>query len=312
MSFWMKRFSAAAPLLLLIAVAACAAQAQRQATAEPTPVMLRRMAEAVEGHRTGAPVWVVIGTAPPHSVVGVRARREDADALRLTAAFPAAVFGPFLAPRDPDRVGGLLISCHRAADSADDRTVCARAVRLDSARSIALVLRTRAGEVRSFPVPEGVDAMFLSASSVRKFVLPYYTRVEGLEGAQRIGGRLRDGLAAAAAEVGDASRARASMEEIERRFRTSVLTGCFHDGRSMYDPAGVCPHSLFRGGPASMEIVARTAHGEVRMPLPAGTEVVVFSLSAGDKFVIPYLVSTQGVEAASATRQGWIEGRTVP
>jgi hypothetical protein len=305
MSYWMKRFSAPVPLLLLIALAGCAAQAQRQAPPEPTPVMLRRMAEAVEGHRTGARAWVVIGTAPPHSVVGVRASRDDAEALRRTAAFPAAVFGPFLAPRDPERAGGLLISCHRAGDSADDRTVCARAVRLNDARGIALVLRTRSGEVRSFPVPEGVDAMFLSASGVRKFVLPYYTRVEGLEGAQRIGGRLRDGFAAAAAEVGEASRARASMEEIERRFGVSVLIGCYHDAASAYDRRGICPDPVFRG-PVSMEIVARTPRGEVRTPLAPGTEVVFFSLSAADKFVVPHLVGTEGVESAAAQRQGWL------
>jgi hypothetical protein len=303
------RFSAPVPLLLLMALAGCTAQAQRQTPPEPTPVMLRRMAEAVEGHRTGARVWVVIGTAPPHSVVGVRASRDDAEALRRTAAFPAAVFGPFLAPRDPERAGGVLISCHRAGDSADDRTVCARAVRLTDARGIALVLRTRAGEVRSFPVPEDVDAMFLSASAVRKFVLPYYTRVEGLEGARRIGGRLRDGLAVALAESADVGRPRISLEEFERRFGTSVLVRCYHDAASAYDRAGICPDPVFRGGPASMEIVARTPRGEVRTPLPPGTEVVFFSLSAADKFVVPHLVGTEGVESAAAQRQGWL---TIP
>lgn len=118
--------------------------------------LLRRIAEAADGHRTGEPIWVVAEDAPPHDAE-VFDTAAEADAAAQRDGWSA--HGPYRTPRDDD-----------------DELITVLSVRV----------RLSDGTEREIGIESDVDALFFSRSAVEKFAVPYYAHVGGVERAAAI------------------------------------------------------------------------------------------------------------------------------
>jgi len=188
-----------------------------------TPTLLRRLAEAVDGHRTGTPVWVIAEYRFPNRVFGVvgdrlRASADSAD-LDLARDRGVGIFGPFVAP--PDSIPGLPdpsdlvppppielpFGWIRPGCVHDRRTsfmrplgietvaICGdRLIPIDEIVDMRLVQELRSGEIITTTLPTWVDALFLTLPAVDKFVIPYYSRILGSEEAARMRTEIMRGL----------------------------------------------------------------------------------------------------------------------
>jgi hypothetical protein len=139
-------------------------RAQPDTGRQVSATLLRALAEAADGYRTGQPVWVVASHAGPPYVVGVYPTRDSAARVARESA-GRDVFGPYV--------------------TAADQT------RPDSPTLVGAVLTFRMPDGRQVPVNidlKRVDALFLSMSAVDKFVVPYYTRLYGPGYASRVRG----------------------------------------------------------------------------------------------------------------------------
>ena len=175
-----------------------------------TPTLLRRVAEAVEGHRTGGPVWVTVQYEFPNVVIDVRPSREAAQAdsaslsmEQIRALGPVGVLGPFQAHVDPEGLSEPIPPARPLSPSVEiprirppgcvhdgytsvmrrlggvgicpDRWIAGELV-----AQIELTYRLTNGNVITAPVPREVDAIFLTLPALDKFVFPYYARVLGM------------------------------------------------------------------------------------------------------------------------------------
>jgi hypothetical protein len=148
----------------------------------PGPVMLRRIAEALDGHRNGDRVWVVSSFEPPFPVLGVFANEREA-AQRARTVGPSATYsGPYLTERDPGSI--FITGCVHITSSRMHRELCVPPVRgpvsMPEIRSMTLVITKTNGVVDSIPVARDADAIFLTLPAIDKFAVPYYTGVIGL------------------------------------------------------------------------------------------------------------------------------------
>jgi hypothetical protein len=142
-------------VLLLSALAAAPASGQ-DTTVSAT--MLRVLAEAADGFRTGRPVFFVADYRFPHNVAGPFETYAQARRVKADSGARLGVFGPYVTPRDPN------------ADSVN-RVVAVR-----------LTIESPDGRRDTVDVdPTKVDALFFTMSAVDKFVVPYYSRVYGPE-----------------------------------------------------------------------------------------------------------------------------------
>ena len=86
-----------------------------------------------------------------------------------------------------------------------------------------------------------------------------------------------------------------------QQIRITRFVGCLHDERSYWH----CPDTtdqLQRGD--SLLITVKRARGATRTyRVPSGTDAIFLSLSAVDKFAIPYYTHTVGVDSAAAMRR---------
>jgi hypothetical protein len=112
----------------------------------------RVLAEAVSSYSDTGQFFLVGATGRPFTPVGYYRTREAADSAAARAPASYRVYGPYRGPatRDPWEV-----------------------------LSIAVRVRTDSGERVLQYDPRTVDAVFLSMSAVRKFLLPYYRRLYG-------------------------------------------------------------------------------------------------------------------------------------
>jgi hypothetical protein len=174
-----------------------------------TPTLLRRLAEAVDGHRTGNPVWVVAEWQFPNRVLGAWGMREAAvgDSSRLaseTRESDLGLFGPFRAPVDtlmdlrgfelpppgarplPPEIRPRPPGCvHDGHTSA--MGICPPDWVLHSAiSSITMTYVLASGDTLTSPVPLWADALFFSVPALDKFVLPYYGGIVGMREAMRM------------------------------------------------------------------------------------------------------------------------------
>ena len=173
----------------------------------PDPTLLKRLAEAVDGNRTGKPIYVVASYDLPNPVRGVFPGKPDAEALARRLGKSYAVFGPYSAPFDG---GWLFLQCRhdRVTSSMMEHGLGARhayegnkvaidttgvtllgpycppeTLRLSDVEDFTLTVKMKNGTVRSVPISNQTDAVFLSLAAIDKFVIPYYSRVIGVEGA---------------------------------------------------------------------------------------------------------------------------------
>ena len=145
-----------------------------------SPVLLKRIAEAVDGNRTGRPVWVVARYDFPNLVAGVYNSRTAAEAARPREG-KYGVFGPYVAEDDGGGGGG----CPHDGDIS--RVTCPDtipAVRFSFAdvRSMTLTLTVQRGarlDTVRMPFKPTTDAIFLTLPALDKFVFPYYERILG-------------------------------------------------------------------------------------------------------------------------------------
>ena len=113
---------------------------------------VRVLTEAVSSYSDTGQFYVVAATASPFTPAGYYRTHAGADSAVLRAGAGYRAFGPFqgLAKRDPWQV-----------------------------LAITVRVRTDSGERDLHYDPRIVDAVFLSRSAMRKFMLPYYRRVYG-------------------------------------------------------------------------------------------------------------------------------------
>jgi len=182
-----------------------------------TPTLLRRLAEAVDGHRTGNPVWVVVEYRFPNRVLAVHDDRlaATADSVRLVSgrADALGVLGPFVAPPDTLRgtsgvevprdflivndwhfVGGckhdritsvMEARLGLAVASTSRQAMCPRErILQESIQSMTLTYVLASGDTLNKPVPLWADAVFFTLTALDKFAFPYYARVLGMPEAE--------------------------------------------------------------------------------------------------------------------------------
>ena len=162
-----------------------------------TASLLKRLGSAVDGYRTGRPVWVVASVRFPNDVGGVFFSVAAADSAVSQFSGPYRRFGPFTAPTDDDLPTIVLAlackgkrldtSCPPTRDSLPEDTLGIRPTPLDSVRSVTLTVVTKDGRsMRTTVLPEHAEAFFLTMSAVDKFLIPYYTQLYGVAYAARL------------------------------------------------------------------------------------------------------------------------------
>jgi hypothetical protein len=128
---------------------------ESQDTTRMSATLLRVLAEAADGYRTGQPVYFVADHRFPHQVLGSFASRGAADSVRADSGATFAVFGPYVTQRTarPDTASRLV--------------------------GITLTMSTSQGTRTIDLDPQQIDALFLTRSAFEKFAIPYSTRVHG-------------------------------------------------------------------------------------------------------------------------------------
>ena len=170
--------------------------------------LARVLAETADGFRDGQPHWIVANPRYPYRVSGVFPS-EAAARASLAPGGVDLVFGPwvtlpglnppgFVLP-DPLPQPDVWLRCKHMLlpiPSIMDPYCPSQGIPIRDIREMTLLIRTASDTFRVNLMEGGIaDAVFLTASSIDKFVLPYYARVYG---------------PAFAAAMGDSIRARAS------------------------------------------------------------------------------------------------------
>ena len=151
--------------------------------------LLRRLAAAADGYRTGEPVWVVVSLSEPYTVAGVFPNRSNA-ARAVRKGF--AVFGPYVTPRDYARPSVFVPVKHRAPTIYDSLSFAMWRLPeppwfTDDIDSVLVTAYHRSGaQWRGVSRGDDVDAVFFTLSAQDKFVFPYYAALSGLDVATRM------------------------------------------------------------------------------------------------------------------------------
>jgi len=146
--------------------------------------LLRRLAAAADGYRTGEPVWVVASTYEPYQVEGVYPTVAEAN-RRSPSIRGGKVFGPYVTPLDENRVMVFVPTRHLdptiyMMDSSPAWTL--PPAPWPMARVDSVVIWAYSGGERWRGFTRGnVDAVFFTLSAYDKFVSPYYSALSGLD-----------------------------------------------------------------------------------------------------------------------------------
>ena len=171
--------------LALLCTAASRGMAQGGAVRMPGAVMLKRIAEAVDGHRSGRSVYVVASYQPTFPVLGVFFDSLSADKAVRSAGPQAGRFGPYQTSGTP---GDALVSAcvHIQWSSAMQPDRCTPPVRQRDVVGMTLTLTLANGKRETLPLPSDADAIFLGLAAIDKFAVPYYVRTLGLADATEL------------------------------------------------------------------------------------------------------------------------------
>jgi hypothetical protein len=175
---------AAATMLLLLPV--------RTAAQEPLPAtLLRRLGSAVEGYRTGRPVWVVASLQFPHDVRGVYPALAEAMRNATLAGPSYRSFGPYFGTRDTTTDGAPVeaygIVCVKQWDTRCLKDSTGTYATMENVARVIITLVSRAGDVQSDTLrPDQVEAVFFTMSALDKMLIPYYTQLYGSRYAARV------------------------------------------------------------------------------------------------------------------------------
>ena len=178
-------WSARLTILLAMAITAVGIPWSAAGLAAQAPMsasLARVLAETADRLRDGRPHWIVADPRPPHNVLGVFPTDSLARA-RLVEAVGFRVFGPFLSePLLGLPPNAVFLKCkHMLFPIASQmEPYCPfRIIRWDDLLEMSLTFRTATDTVVYDLKRDGSDAVFLTASSIEKFVLPYYARIYG-------------------------------------------------------------------------------------------------------------------------------------
>jgi len=164
-----------------------------QPVPDSTPLsagMLRRIAEAADGYRTGHNVWFVINETAPYEIVGVFTEPPGA------AARGTRVVGPYLTEPDFGNPAMFVPVPHAPPtrygfDSLLYWRLPREPLAMQEIDSIVITAFRRGGEAwRGSRPGRDIDAVFFTLAANDKFVFPYYARVSGLEPTMRMRERL--------------------------------------------------------------------------------------------------------------------------
>lgn len=159
---------------------------ERQPGADQTPIpiaLMKRLAEAASGFRNREDFWLVCRYLPvegkrPYDFrffpdqASAEQKRDDLNGGAVPPVYGA--FGPFTATGDPEPEYGVKkVTMEITPASGPTRTV-------DLGEE--LKKNNAWNGVGDLPC----DTVVWSLSALEKFVLPYYTYVEGIEGAERV------------------------------------------------------------------------------------------------------------------------------
>jgi hypothetical protein len=163
-------------------------QVQVQAQPPASAALLKRLAEAVDGVRTGDTVFVVAAEAFPFRVDTIVKSRAVA-VSRARAAGPGyGVFGPYLTTRDANQPPKLLMICHNWDSSPCDSMFnfgVGPQWFVSEVDSIT-IFAYRGRERRGGAIRGGsLDAVFLTLAAWDKLYYPYLVRIYGSEFADR-------------------------------------------------------------------------------------------------------------------------------
>ena len=189
----------------IVVVAGLAVDARAQdSTRAMSQVLLKRLAEAVDGHQGAGEVFAVASYDSLSPVIAVFRTRREADSVRVLLGPSYGLFGPLIARnRDPLGILNLnpvmagcvhdhwssamdryrLVTSGRAQRLTQDR-ICPQWVhRYEDVQSISMTFHLRNGRDSTIILDPSVDAIFLSLPAIDKFVLPYYERIVGMDAA---------------------------------------------------------------------------------------------------------------------------------
>jgi hypothetical protein len=125
--------------------------------------LLRRLAEALDGVRTGGTVFLLAAARSPHHVHGAFGSVAEAQAEARKLAEPHDVHGPYES-RPAEAI---------AATGAVERVVA--------------TVRMPDGTTADYRIsPKEFDSLFWSLSALDKFAIPYYTAMYGVAEAIRL------------------------------------------------------------------------------------------------------------------------------
>lgn len=148
-----------------------------------TTTMLKRIAQAVDGRRSGEIVYLVLHRDSA-TVAVVTPSRPDAEAIRKKLGEHYILVGPFVGTYELGPLFDLVPSdcVHDGNTSNMIGLICnGQQIHRSQISSMSLVLRMRNGSTRTIALPSGTDAVFLSYPAFDKFVFPYYERVIGFD-----------------------------------------------------------------------------------------------------------------------------------
>jgi hypothetical protein len=151
----------------------------------PSPLLLKRLAEALDGYRTGQKVYLVASYDYPNTVAGIYASRPEAEASVRALGQHYAAFGPYQSIRDRDSSPRMFM-CKHVNSALEPRRYCPTPpgwenVAMSDVDSIYITVRLKNGDRRQEVLPKGTDAVFFTLSAVDKFALPYYAHAVGME-----------------------------------------------------------------------------------------------------------------------------------
>jgi hypothetical protein len=151
--------------------------------------LLKRLAEAVDGYRTGGTLFVVADSQLPHTVRGVFSTLPEAMDIARRAGGTYGAFGPFDARPDPGLDLPVFIMWPHVPWSAGDSLVefPRERVLISNVRDVVITINRREGLplTRTY-APSEADAVFFTVSALDKFVFSYYARVDGVAAAARL------------------------------------------------------------------------------------------------------------------------------
>ena len=156
----------------------------------------RRFAEALDGNRVGTPVFIVACRDLGYRVGAVVPTRTKADSVRRILGPCYGIFGPYVPIEDLLAHKAVRGCVHDGNTSNQDPSpICPASPFLQrDVVSMTLVTRLRDSTIHEMHMGPQVDAIFLTLPAIDKFMIPYYSRVVGIDSAAAMRTQIVRGL----------------------------------------------------------------------------------------------------------------------